>query len=284
MGTQVALFADTIIATFLPAGALSALYYADRLNQLPIGVIGIAAGTVVLPEMASRIAARDEAGAAHAQNRAIELTLVLSIPCIAAFLLVPELLMRVLFVRGAFTAANAVAAGHTLTAYALGLLPFVLVRTVTATFLARGDTATPVRAALIGAGVNVAFKFTFYFATSLAQVGLALATTVGAWLNFALVLWFACRRGLIRFDPNLNRSVERLVIAGAALALALALARRPVAALFADLPRWGDAATLAALAAIGALVYGAMLLAFFGSQWQAALRRRSPAAKPSRDK
>ena len=91
---QLALFADTIIASFLPAGALSALYYADRLNQLPIGVIGIAAGTVVLPEMARRIAAGDEAGARHAQNRAIELTLLLSIPCLVAFLIVPELIMR----------------------------------------------------------------------------------------------------------------------------------------------------------------------------------------------
>jgi putative peptidoglycan lipid II flippase len=282
-GLQIALFADTIIASFLSAGALSALYYADRLNQLPIGVIGIAAGTVLLPEMASRIAARDEAGAAHAQNRAIELTLVLSIPCIAAFLLVPELLMRVLFVRGAFTSANAVAAGQTLAAYALGLLPFVLVRTVTATFLARGDTATPVRAALIGAAVNVALKLVFYFATSLAQVGLALATSIGAWLNFALVLWFARRRGLIHFDRNLARSLERLVVTGAALALALALTRGPMAALFAEVPRWGDTAALAGLAAIGALVYGAMLFAFFASQWQAALRRGG-APRPSEDK
>ncbi len=79
-GVQIAIFADTIIASFLAAGALSALYYADRLNQLPIGVIGIAAGTVVLPEMARRIAAGDEAGASDAQNRAIELTLLLADP------------------------------------------------------------------------------------------------------------------------------------------------------------------------------------------------------------
>ena len=90
-GVQIALFADTIIASFLAAGALSALYYADRLNQLPIGVIGIAVGTVLLPEMASRIAAGDEAGARRAQNRAIELTLLLSVPCVVAFLLVPDL-------------------------------------------------------------------------------------------------------------------------------------------------------------------------------------------------
>src|SRR6266513_555708 len=101
MGTQVAMFADTIIATFLPAGALSALYYADRLNQLPIGVIGIAVGTVLLPEMTRRIAAGDEPAARAAQNRAIEFTLLLSIPCVVAFLLIPDLIMLALFGRGA---------------------------------------------------------------------------------------------------------------------------------------------------------------------------------------
>ena len=147
--TQIALFADTIIASFLVAGSLSALYYADRLNQLPIGVIGIAAGTVLLPEMARRIAAGDEAGARHSQNRAVELTLLLAVPCMVAFLIVPELIMRALFGRGAFTAANAQAAGATLAAYALGLLPFVLMRSATVTFLSRGDTITPVKALFV---------------------------------------------------------------------------------------------------------------------------------------
>ena len=105
-GVQLALFADTIIASFLAAGAISALYYADRINQLPIGVIGIAAGTVVLPEMARRLAAGDDAGAAHAQNRAVEFTLLLAIPCVAAFFVIPDLIMRALFVRGAFTAGR----------------------------------------------------------------------------------------------------------------------------------------------------------------------------------
>lgn len=83
-GVQIALFADTIIATFLPAGALSALYYADRINQLPIGVVGIAVGTVLLPEMARRLAAKDDAGAAEAQARSIELAALLAIPFVAA--------------------------------------------------------------------------------------------------------------------------------------------------------------------------------------------------------
>src|SRR3984893_4358864 len=106
-GTQITLFADTIIASFLAAGAVSALSYADRLNQLPIGVIGIAVGTVLLPEMASRIAVGDEAGARASQDRAIEFTLFLAVPCLAAFIVVPDLIMLALFSRGAFTAADA---------------------------------------------------------------------------------------------------------------------------------------------------------------------------------
>src|SRR6202789_372560 len=101
MGTQVALFADTIIATFLPAGALSALYYADRLNQLPIGVIGIAIGTVLLPEMSRRLTSGDDAGAMAAQRRAFDFTLLLSVPFVTAFLVVPDQIMRAMFGRGA---------------------------------------------------------------------------------------------------------------------------------------------------------------------------------------
>src|SRR3984957_14730133 len=127
MGTQVALFADTIIATFLPSGALSALYYADRLNQLPIGVIGIAIGTVLLPEMSRRLTSGDDAGAMAAQRRAFDFTLLLSVPFAAAFLAVPEAIMRAMFARGAFSKGDAAAAGATLAAYAVGLVPFVLI-------------------------------------------------------------------------------------------------------------------------------------------------------------
>lgn len=279
-GVQIALFADTIIASFLAAGALSALYYADRLNQLPIGVIGIAVGTVLLPEMASRIAADDEAGARRAQNRAIELTLLLSIPCVVAFLLIPDLIMRALFMRGRFTAADATAAGQTLAAYALGLLPFVLIRSVTATFLARGDTLTPVKASLTAVAVNVVFKVLLM--GPLAQVGLALATSLGAWLNLGLVVWFALRRGHFAFEAGLRRAVARLAVAGGALAVVLWLAQAPVARLFASWPSWRDESTLAVLAAIGGAVYFAIVLVLFGRQWLAVLRaRKRPPGPPS---
>ncbi|MEP7029332.1 MAG: murein biosynthesis integral membrane protein MurJ [Pseudolabrys sp.] len=271
-GVQLALFADTIIASFLATGALSALYYADRLNQLPIGVIGIAAGTVVLPEMARRIAAGDETGAAHAQNRAVEFTLLMAVPCLAAFFVIPELIMRALFMRGAFTAGDATAAGMTLAAYAFGLLPFVLIRSAIASFFARGDTATPVKAALIAAAVNIGFKFLLM--GPLAQVGLALATSIGAWINLGLVIWFGIRAGHVKIDARLRQSAIRLAGAGVVLAGVLWMCAGPVARLFDGLQSLRDVAALAVLAAIGGIVYGGIVLALFGPGWLAAFRAR----------
>ncbi len=272
-GVQLALFADTIIASFLATGALSALYYADRLHQLPIGVIGIAAGTVILPEMARRIAAGDEAGARQAQNRAIELTLLLAIPCVAAFLIVPELIMRALFARGAFTSADAVAAGRTLAAYALGLIPFVLIRSVVATFFARGDTANPVKASLAAVAVNVAFKV--MLVGSLAQVGLALATSIGAWINLGLVLWLAARAGLIALDPDLRNSLLKIAAAGFVLAGALWLGDNMISGLSQNWMTLRDEGRLALLVLLGALVYGGAVAGLFGRKWLATFRGRS---------
>ncbi len=267
-GVQLALFADTIIASFLPAGAISALYYADRINQLPIGVIGIAAGTVILPEMSRRIAAGDAIGAAHAQNRAVELTLLMTIPCLAAFFIIPELTMRALFMRGAFTADDAVAAGQTLAAYAFGLLPFVLIRSTVATFFARGDTATPVKAALIAAAVNIGFKILLM--GPLAQVGLALATSIGAWINLCLVFWFAHRAGLAGVDDRLRGSIARFAIAGFAVAAALWICRAPALRIFENLNRWQDLAALGLLLVIAGIVYGVAIMVLFGRRWLAA--------------
>src|SRR5215475_2021060 len=219
MGTQVAMFADTIIATFLPAGALSALYYADRLNQLPIGVIGIAVGTVLLPEMARRITAGDNSGAMAAQRRAFDFTLLLSVPFVAAFLAVPDAIMRAMFARGAFTKGDAAAAGATLAAYAIGLIPFVLIRSAVATFYARKDTATPVKASLTGLAINMGLKLLLM--RSMAQIGLALATAVGAWVNLLLVLFFAVRAGFLEVNRVLGLSLAKFTGTGAVLAAVL---------------------------------------------------------------
>ena len=271
MGVQLAMFADTIIATFLPAGALAALYYADRLNQLPIGVIGIAIGTVLLPEMSRRLTSGDQAGAMASQRRAFDFTLLFSVPFMAAFMIVPDVIMRAMFARGAFSKADAAAAGATLAAYAVGLIPFVLIRSAVATFYARKDTATPVKAALTGVAVNVALKILLM--GSLAQVGLALATAVGAWINLLLVLGFAVRAGYLDLDRALMRSLAKFLVSGVVLAAALWLAARFATAHFAQLSALRDEAALALLVAVGAVVYSASILLLFGRRWIASLVR-----------
>src|ERR1700760_4400772 len=259
MGTQVAMFADTIIATFLPAGALSALYYADRLNQLPIGVIGIAIGTVLLPEMSRRLTSEDHEGASIAQRRAFDFTLLLSVPFVTAFLVVPDPIMRAMFARGAFTKGDAAAAGATLAAYAVGLIPFVLIRSAVATFYARRDTATPVKAALIGVAVNVCLKIALV--GPLAQVGLAFATAVGAWINLSLVIAFAVRAGYLQLDTVLLRSMAKFVAAGVVMGAALWLAARFSASYLSGLTTLRDETAFLLLIVVGAVVYaGAILL------------------------
>ena len=275
-GTQLALFADTIIASFLSAGAISALYYADRIDQLPIGVIGIAVGTVLLPEMTRRLASGDDTGARSAQNRAIEFALLLGVPCVVAFLVMPDIIMRGLFMRGRFNAGDAHAAAATLMAYTVGLVPFVLIRSVVAPFLARGDTATPVKAALTGTAVNILLKVALM--GSLAQVGLALATSIGAWINFLLVLWLAGRAGFIAADRDLKASLGRLAVAGIAMAILLAIAVPLVTSLLSSLSRFRNESELLVLTCVGGAVYGALVLVLFGRRWAMLLRRGAGSA------
>jgi putative peptidoglycan lipid II flippase len=221
MGVQIAMFADTIIATLLPAGAVSALYYADRIYQLPLGVIGIAAGTVILPEMSRLLAAGHPKAAHAAQNRTILLTSVMTAPFVVAFLVVPDLIMHALFVRGAFTAEAADAAGSALMAYGFGLPAIVLIRSAVASFYARGDTATPLWASLTAVGVNVVFKILLM--GPLQQAGLALATSIGAWANLGLLVFLAVRRDAMAPDKRFLRAMGGIAVAAGAMALVMAL-------------------------------------------------------------
>jgi putative peptidoglycan lipid II flippase len=258
-GVQIAMFADTIIASLLPTGAVSSLYYADRLYQLPVGVIGIAAGTVLLPTMSKRLAAGDEAGASDAQNRAVGFTLALSAPFFVAFLTIPDLVMRALFMRGAFTEQSAVAAGAALAAYGVGLPAVVLIRSAVASFYARQDTATPLIASFSGIAVNLALKLVLY--KPMGAAGLALATALGAWVNVGLLVLLATRRRYLVVDRTLRKST--LAIAGAALALAAValLGDAPARRLAEALPHLRNETHLALLGGAGILVYAGVLLA-----------------------
>jgi putative peptidoglycan lipid II flippase len=255
-GVQIALFADTIIGSLLPTGAVSALYYAERLYQLPIGVIGIAAGTVLLPEMSRRIARGDEAGAHHAQNRAAAFTLALALPFAAAFLTLAQPIVAAFFERGAFDAGAAARAGAVLAAYGVGLPAVVLIRSAVASFYARRDTATPLVASLVAVAVNVALKLAL--TGPYGVVGLALATACGAWVNLVLLVVLAARRGWAAPDRVLGATLVAS-LAGGGLLAAVALLGEPW--LRARLPPMPlrELAVLAALGLAGLALYGATL-------------------------
>jgi putative peptidoglycan lipid II flippase len=271
-GVQLALFADTVIATFLPTGSLSALYYADRINQLPIGVVGIAVGVVLLPEMSRRLAVGDEVGAAAAQGKAVDLALALAIPCMVGAIAIPELVMRALFMRGAFTAPDAAAAGATLAAYATGLVPFVLIRSFVAPFYARGDTATPVMAALSAAFVNILLKVALM--GPLAQIGLALATAVGAWVNLALLV-VAARRYGFRPPDSSPEGAMRLLAAGVAMGLVLFAGRALIGPMLSGVPWLREELLLAILVLLGGAAYAALVMMLRGRGWLRSLAREA---------
>lgn len=248
-GVQIAMLMDTILVTFLPQGGASALYYADRLYQLPIGVIGVAAGTVVLPEMAKRLAAGDEAGAYAAQNRALGLSWLLAAPFLVAFLMVPEVIVRAFFGYGQFTAEAGVQTGRVLAAYAIGLLAIVGIRSIIASFHARGDTKTPLYASLIAIGLNILLKLVLW--KDYGAAGLAAATAFGALVNMAILTILALRQGKARPD----RAFYKLLgVIGAGMAgLAASLWGVAQLAVFASL---SPLLKLVILGGAGGLAYG----------------------------
>ncbi|MGL5447273.1 MAG: murein biosynthesis integral membrane protein MurJ [Rhabdaerophilum sp.] len=223
-GVQIAMLADTILVTFLPAGGASSLYYADRLYQLPIGVIGVAAGTVLLPEMSKRIAGGDEAGAHRAQNRSLAISLLLATPFAIAFVMIPDAIIGGLFGYGAFGAPAIVAAAGVLAAYAIGLPAIVAIRSLVASFHARGDTKTPLYASLSAIGLNLILKLLLW--KSHGAAGLAFATAVGAIANAAILAFLAWRQKKMQPDSELGFALAIAVIAGIWLVAALMLSER----------------------------------------------------------
>jgi putative peptidoglycan lipid II flippase len=254
---QIGLFVDTLISSFLPVGVLTAITYADNINQLPLGTIAIALATVLLPEMSARLAKDDIAGAQGAQNHAAALALFLTLPCMAAFLLVPQTIMRGVFAHGNFSTAAADISASALAAYGVGLPAFVLVRVMAATFYARHDTATPVRGTLLAVAVNIGMKFLFVWGLHLGAVGVALGTSLGTWANVSVLFWLGWRRGLLRIDSHLTRALPAIILAAATTGAA-ALG----AVLAAEQMHLGKEIVLAAAVIAGGLAYGAVTLAF----------------------
>ena len=250
-------FIDTILASLLPTGSRTALYYADRINQLPLGVLGIALGTVLLPEMSARLAKGDTRGSHAAQNRSAAMSLLLTLPFMVSFVVVPDVIMRAYLAHGAFDHGAASVAAMALAAYGVGLPAMALVRIVASTFYARHDTATPMRATVIAMTCNIALKVVFVWGFDLGVAGIALGTALGAWINVGLLTWFGRSKDLL--------AIERIFVRSLPAALIAALMTGVGAWLGAWLLRGhGDIAALAAAIACAGLGYGIVLLMFRG--------------------
>jgi putative peptidoglycan lipid II flippase len=253
--TQLNLAVDVIIASLLPAGTVSVLYYADRVQQLPLGVIGTAVGTAMLPLMSRQVRSGESIAVLATLNRAIEYALLLTLPAALALIVLAWPIVWVLFGHGAFSPEDARLSARALAAYGLGLPCFVLVKVLAPGFFARGDTATPVKIGLAAVVLNLVLNLAFM--RPLQSMGPALATSLAALFNMALLAAVLARRGHLVADQGLWRRALRVLAAALIMAAVVGAVQH---ALF-TLPLAGPArfAALAALIGMGLLVYGTAL-------------------------
>lgn len=216
--TQINLLIGTIIAS-LQASAVAWLYYADRIYQLPLGVIGVAIGVVLLPDLSRRLRAGDGDGVHSSQNRALELSMLFTLPAAAALIAMPQPIIQTLFERGAFAAADTAAAAAALAAFAPGLPAFVLIKVFSPGFFAREDTKTPMYYAGISVAVNIAGSFALFLLFG--HVGIAIATSLAGWVNAGLLGLALYRRGDFAPDARLKTRLPRILAASVVMALIL---------------------------------------------------------------
>ncbi len=219
--TQLNLTVDTIIASLLPTGTVSVLYYADRVNQLPLGVIGAALGTVLLPTLSRAVRVGEHGVARETLNRAIQFSLLFTLPSATALAIIGLPIMQALFNHGAFTSVDAARSAAALAAYAFGLPAFVLIKLFTPGFFARGDTKTPVKIGFATVTLNLALNLALMY--PLQQVGIALSTSLAAWFNSLLLGFFLSRRGDFVIDRRLVGRTLRTVAACLVMTIILLL-------------------------------------------------------------
>ena len=219
--TQLNLMVSTAIASLAPVGSVSYLAYADRLNQLPLGVVGIAVATAILPTLSRHIRKGEDSAALHTQNRGLELALLLTLPAAIALLLESHAILQVLFERGKFGPHQVNEVAPTLAAYAFGLPAFVLIKVVVTDFLARQDTLTPVKVAASAMAVNIVLTITLGLYSGMAHVGIALATSIAGWVNAGSLMVISGRRRHFSLDQRSRHSLPRILLAAIGMGAAL---------------------------------------------------------------
>jgi integral membrane protein MviN len=255
-------FVDTYLAFWIGKGSATALYYGDRINQLPLGVLGIALGTVLLPDMSNRIAKGDIAGSDAAQNRAASTALLLTLPFVLVFLAIPDTIMRAIFAHGAFDRTAAAHAATALMAYGVGLPAMVLVRITAATFYARHDTATPARCTVSSIFSNIAIKLVLVFGFGWGIAGIALGTALGAWVNVGMLIWHGRRAHLLKVQSSFWRALVPIVLAAVAAGAGAWGGAKLIGLIHLSAHGPNDLLSLAAAGILAAIGYGAVVLAF----------------------
>jgi putative peptidoglycan lipid II flippase len=265
---QLLMVAGAIIASSSPS-AVSWLYFGSRLVELPLGIVGVAMGTVLIPELTRAVRAEDRAGVAHAESRALELAVGLALPAALGLMVLAEPIVRLLFEHGAFTADDARATARALVWLALALPAHVLVKALSPAFFAREDTMTPLLAATLGVALAVAAAFLlghWYGAD-----GIAAAIALGAW-SMALRL---IRRGAETFgfsiDADARRRLPRITLSALAMGAVLWLLTRSLPALSMGAHGLVQAVLLLAVIAAGIAAYGLLLQLFGVTGWREAV-------------
>jgi putative peptidoglycan lipid II flippase len=222
--TQLNIVIGTVIAS-LQNGAVSYLYYADRLYELPLAIVGIAIGVVLLPDVSRHLRAENHEAVMDSQNRSLEFAMLLTLPAAAALAVVPTPIVSALFERGAFTAADTPATAYALAIFALGLPSFVLIKVFSPAYFAREDTRTPMIYASISLTANtigsIALFFLFRAYGLMPHLGIAVATTLGGWLNAGLLYMTLAKHRHFIADKRLKRSLPRILLATLIMSIVL---------------------------------------------------------------
>jgi len=255
--TQINIFVGTIIASAAD-NAISILNYADRLYQLPLGIIGIAIGTVLLPELSRHLKGGRDVEARATQDQSLLVAMLLSMPAATALIALAEPIVRVLFERGAFDALATQQTAQALIAFSTGLPAYVLIRVLQPGYFAREDTLTPTIFAGISVVANIGLSLLLF--PSLLHVGIALATSVSAWLNALLLALFLALRGHFALSRGEWLKHGLILLISAVMGGVLYLLAQRGAAYFAPgAPLWQSAGLLAVLVGFGMTVYFALV-------------------------
>jgi putative peptidoglycan lipid II flippase len=249
---------NTLVGTAIASGregAVATLNLADRVYQLPLGVVGVAVAIVLLPELARALKAGDDAEASNLQNRSVEFTLFLTLPAAAALLVMSEEIVRVLYERGAFTQGDTAMVASVLAIFGAGLPAFVLIKAFTPGYFAREDTRTPMAFAAVSVAVNISLALLLF--PRMGAPGIATASAVAGWINAAMLFAVLLRRGHWTSDRALLRRVPRLALAAALMAVAIHFSLPLVDGWLGPAsPVWDQ------IVAVAVLVLGAMVVYF----------------------